>query len=53
MGMRVVIARNNRVPSYTEITMEFKDGKAARETHYFGDPFEPGPSRVHLVERIG
>ena len=24
--------------------MEFVDGKAARETQYFADPFEPGPS---------
>jgi hypothetical protein len=24
----------------------------ARETQYFGDPFEPGPSRAHLVERM-
>jgi DNA-3-methyladenine glycosylase len=23
--------------------MEFRDGKVARETQYFGDPFEPGP----------
>jgi hypothetical protein len=23
-----------------------------RETQYFGDPFEPGPSRTHLVERM-
>jgi hypothetical protein len=22
--------------------MEFLDGKVARETQYFGDPFEPG-----------
>jgi len=23
-----------------------------RETQYFGDPFEPGPSRVQWVERM-
>ena len=40
-------------PSYTVSIMEFLDGKVARETQYFGDPFEPGPSRAHLVERIG
>src|SRR5690242_21235483 len=28
------------------------DGKVARETQYFGDPFEPGPSRAQWVERI-
>jgi len=32
-------------PSYTVSIMEFLDGKVARETQYFGDPFEPGPSR--------
>ena len=32
-------------PFYTVSIMEFKDGKVARETQYFGDPFEPGPSR--------
>jgi hypothetical protein len=30
--------------------MEFVDGKVARETQYFSDPFEPGPSRAYLVE---
>jgi hypothetical protein len=37
-------------PSYSVSIMEFLDGKVARETQYFGDPFEPGPSRAHLVE---
>src|SRR5271154_1187 len=40
-------------PSYTVSIMEFRDGRVARETQYFGDPFEPGPSRAHLVERMG
>jgi SnoaL-like domain len=39
-------------PSYSVSIMEFVDGKVARETQYFGDPFEPGPSRAHLVERM-
>jgi len=39
-------------PSYTVSIMEFKDGKVVRETQYFGDPFEPGPSRVQWVERM-
>jgi hypothetical protein len=38
-------------PTYTVSVMEFSDGKVARETQYFGTPFEPGPSRAHLVER--
>jgi hypothetical protein len=40
-------------PSYTVSIMEFKEGKVVRETQYFGDPFQPGPSRARLVERIG
>src|SRR6185437_4799823 len=40
-------------PSYSVSVMEFLDGRVARETQYFGDPFEPGPSRAHLVERMG
>ena len=41
------------IPSYTVSVMEFRDGKVVRETQYFGDPFEPGPSRAHLVEQMG
>jgi ketosteroid isomerase-like protein len=37
-------------PSYTVSVMEFVDGKVARETQYFADPFEPGPSRARWVE---
>jgi ketosteroid isomerase-like protein len=40
------------LPSYTVSIMEFRDGKVARETQYFGDPFAPGPSRAQWVERI-
>ena len=40
------------VPSYTVSIMEFRDKKVARETQYFGDPFEPGASRAQWVERI-
>ena len=40
------------VPSYTVSIMEFRDRKVARETQYFGDPFEPGASRTQWVERI-
>jgi hypothetical protein len=41
------------IPSYTVSIMEFRDGLVAHETQYFGDPFAPGPSRAHLVERVG
>lgn len=37
-------------PSFTVSIMEFVDGKVARETQYFGDPFEPGSSRTQWVE---
>jgi len=26
---------------------------AANETQYFADPFDPAPSRAHLIERVG
>src|SRR5215472_10508012 len=39
-------------PSYTVSIMEFLDRKVARETQYFGDPFEAGPSRAQWVERM-
>jgi SnoaL-like domain len=38
-------------PSYTVSIMEFQDGQVSRETQYFADPFEPGPSRAQWVER--
>jgi hypothetical protein len=41
------------VPSYVVSIMEFRDGLVAHETQYFADRFEPGPSRAHLVERMG
>ena len=36
---------------YSVSVMEFLDGKVARETQYFADPFEPGLSRAFWVER--
>ena len=39
-------------PSYTVSIMEFLNGKVARETQYFADPFAPGPSRAEWVERM-
>src|SRR5579864_5251597 len=38
-------------PSYAVSIMEVDDGKVSRETQYFGDAFEPGPSRAQWVER--
>lgn len=39
-------------PSYVVSIMEFRDGLVAHETQYFAEPFEPGPSRAHLVEAM-
>jgi hypothetical protein len=39
-------------PFYTVSIMEFEGGEVVRETQYFGDPFEPGPSRAQWVERM-
>lgn len=40
------------IPSYVVSIMEFLDGSVARETQYFSAPFDPGPSRTHLVEAM-
>jgi hypothetical protein len=45
-----ILAYDGR-PSYAVSIMEFQDGKVARETQYFADPFEPAPSRAQWVER--
>jgi len=39
-------------PSYAVSIMEFREGLVAHETQYFGDRFDPSPSRAHLVERV-
>ncbi|CAN5343620.1 nuclear transport factor 2 family protein [soil metagenome] len=39
-------------PYHVVSIMEFEAGKVVRETQYFGDPFEPGPSRARWTERI-
>ena len=41
------------VPSYVVSIMEFREGLVAHETQYFGERFEPGASRAHLVEGVG
>ena len=46
-----ILAYDGR-PSYSVSIMEFVDGKVARETQYFADSFEPGPSRAQWVERM-
>ncbi|HMH64773.1 MAG TPA: nuclear transport factor 2 family protein [Rhizomicrobium sp.] len=39
-------------PSYAVSIMQFRDGLVSNETQYFADPFDPAPSRAHLVERV-
>ena len=40
------------IPSYAVSIMEFREGLVANETQYFGNRFDPAPSRAHLVERV-
>jgi SnoaL-like protein len=40
------------VPNYVVSIMEFEDSQVVRETQYFGEGFEPGPSRAQWVERM-
>ena len=39
-------------PSYVVSIMEFEAAEVVRESQYFSDPFEPGPSRAQWVERM-
>jgi hypothetical protein len=39
-------------PFYVVSVMEFEGGEVVRETQYFGEAFEPGPSRAQWVEPI-
>ena len=39
-------------PNYVVSIMEFEGGQVVRETQYFGEPFEPSPSRSQWVERM-
>ena len=39
-------------PSYTVSIMEFRDGKVARETQYFADPFAAPAWRAQWVEHM-
>jgi hypothetical protein len=39
-------------PMHTINIMEFRDGKVARETIYFGDPWDPPAWRAQWVESI-
>ena len=47
-----IVISYDGAPSYAVSIMQFRDGQVAHETQYFGDPFGPGPSRAHLVEKM-
>jgi hypothetical protein len=40
-------------PSHSVSIMEVSGDKVVRETQYFADPFDPGPSRAAWVEPMG
>jgi hypothetical protein len=40
------------MPTCAVSIMELHKGEVVHETQYFAPPFEPSPSRAHLVERI-
>jgi hypothetical protein len=50
--VRTAVLSYDGRPSYTVSIVEFRDGKVARETRNFGDPFEPWPARAQWVERM-
>ena len=39
-------------PVHVVSVMAFDGDRVVRETQYFGEPFEPGPSRAQWVERM-
>ncbi len=39
-------------PYYVVSIAEFENSEIIRETQYFSDPFEPGPSRAQWVEQM-
>ena len=47
-----VVLTYDEHPVYVVSIMEFEGAKVVRETQYFGEPFEPGPSRAQWVERM-
>jgi hypothetical protein len=47
-----VILSYDQQPVFMVSVMEFDGGQVVRETQYFGEPFQPGPSRAEWVERM-
>ena len=51
-GYEELIITYDGRPVYVVSVMEFREGKVAHQTYYFGDPFEPPEWRSQWVERI-
>jgi hypothetical protein len=47
-----IVLTYDETPVFVVSIMEFQDGKAIRETQYFGEPFAPGPSRAQWAGRM-
>ena len=47
-----IVLTYDEQPMFVVSLMEFEGGKVVRETQYFGEPFEPGPSRAQWSERM-
>ena len=47
-----VVITYDGAPSYSVSIMEFSGGLIARETQYFGDPFDPPKWRAALAEPV-
>ena len=46
----VIVTYDGAKPTHAVNIMEFRDGKVARETIYFGEPWEPPAWRAQWVE---
>jgi hypothetical protein len=47
-----ILTYDGQKPTHTVNIMEFRDGKVAHETIYFGEPWEPPAWRAQWVERV-
>jgi SnoaL-like domain len=45
-----IVLTYDETPFYVVSIMEFEGSQVVHETQYFGEPFEPGPSRAQFVE---
>jgi hypothetical protein len=46
-----IVLTYDEEPYYVVSIMEFEAAEVVRETQYFGEAFEPGPSRAQWVEK--